>query len=61
MIVISIALAVVGLFFFCIGYRVIDRSSGSVSGVLTGVFMLLLGLGLIVAGFLLHGFIPAFV
>jgi hypothetical protein len=61
MIIISLVLGAVGLSFCWLGYGVIGRSSGSVAGVLTGLFMFLLGLAFLAAGVFLHGFIPAFV
>ena len=61
MIIVSLVLGAVGLFFCWLGYGVIGRSAGSVAGVLTGLFMFLLGLALVLVGIFLHGFIPAFV
>jgi hypothetical protein len=61
MILFSMILVVIGLFPCWLGYSLLDRSSGRISGVLAGLFMLLLGLALIAAGLLVHGFIPAFV
>jgi hypothetical protein len=57
----TVTLCAVGLFFCWVGYRLMERSLGKVSGQLTGLFLFLLGVACIAAAFLVRGIFPAFV